>query len=332
MVSTDGTDNTGQVYALGGLTAVSGLTNASTIGLSVSGGTSNLSAGVTGSGTFLPLAMFANSAERARLTTDGDLLVGITSSDESFASEAILANSVVGSVTGTSNASAVIMGNIVGDQSCISATRTGAGSYLPLAFHTNANQRMTIATNGGITVGSPIGGSQGAGTINATAIYDDGVLLGAGGAGIAENYRTAMAWFSPASGGPDYVIESNEELYSFDATSAESLFYKERVSNEASSVDSFSIWIHVNSTAGDSGGFVLGHYARADGEATTGTFTYVAKQKDLGTSANRTTRITFSLSGIAPGDVVQFILRRDPNIANDVAAEIVLEGSKLWVN
>jgi hypothetical protein len=40
-----------------------------------------------------------------------------------------------------------------------------------------AVDRMVINANGGVTVGSPTGGSQGAGTINAQAVYDDGVLL-----------------------------------------------------------------------------------------------------------------------------------------------------------
>lgn len=37
--------------------------------------------------------------------------------------------------------------------------------------------RLTVHASDGVTVGSPTGGAQGAGTINATAIYDDGVLL-----------------------------------------------------------------------------------------------------------------------------------------------------------
>jgi hypothetical protein len=37
--------------------------------------------------------------------------------------------------------------------------------------------RFEIFGDGGITIGSPTGGSQGAGTINAVGVYDDGVLL-----------------------------------------------------------------------------------------------------------------------------------------------------------
>ena len=43
---------------------------------------------------------------------------------------------------------------------------------------TNGNEVMKLFTNGSVTVGSPTGGAQGVGTINAQAVYDDGVLLG----------------------------------------------------------------------------------------------------------------------------------------------------------
>jgi len=41
----------------------------------------------------------------------------------------------------------------------------------------NGTLRTTVHSDGGFTVGSPTGGSQGAGKINATGVFDDGVLL-----------------------------------------------------------------------------------------------------------------------------------------------------------
>ena len=41
----------------------------------------------------------------------------------------------------------------------------------------NLNERMTIKSDGGVLIGSPTGGSQGTGTLNAVGVYDDGVLL-----------------------------------------------------------------------------------------------------------------------------------------------------------
>ncbi len=53
-----------------------------------------------------------------------------------------------------------------------------------ISFYTAANyttpagtQRMYVASDGGVVVGSPTGGSKGAGTVNATAVYDDNTLL-----------------------------------------------------------------------------------------------------------------------------------------------------------
>lgn len=53
------------------------------------------------------------------------------------------------------------------------------GSVANKNFHlvSNSAVRLTVKNDGGIVVGSPTGGSKGAGTINATAVYDDNVLL-----------------------------------------------------------------------------------------------------------------------------------------------------------
>lgn len=50
-------------------------------------------------------------------------------------------------------------------------------SKLEFLAGTGGNVSMSLFANGGFVVGAPTGGSQGAGTINATAVYDDGVLL-----------------------------------------------------------------------------------------------------------------------------------------------------------
>jgi hypothetical protein len=55
-----------------------------------------------------------------------------------------------------------------------------------LVFQTSASgggaaTRMTIGADGGVTVGSPTGGSEGAGTVNATGLYINGGLVGTGG-------------------------------------------------------------------------------------------------------------------------------------------------------
>jgi hypothetical protein len=51
----------------------------------------------------------------------------------------------------------------------------GAGEVFTI--ETNGAERMRLDASGSLIVGSPTGGGKGAGTINATAVYDDNVLL-----------------------------------------------------------------------------------------------------------------------------------------------------------
>ena len=60
------------------------------------------------------------------------------------------------------------------------ATDGNTDGYLEFTTRSNAggeNVAMKITSTGGVVVGSPTGGDKGAGTINATAVYDDNVLL-----------------------------------------------------------------------------------------------------------------------------------------------------------
>ena len=53
----------------------------------------------------------------------------------------------------------------------ISYSSTAGGAVL------GTNDRLSIFSDGGVTIGAPAGGSKGAGTLNAQAVYDSGVLL-----------------------------------------------------------------------------------------------------------------------------------------------------------
>lgn len=55
----------------------------------------------------------------------------------------------------------------------------GATTNIPMSFYTNNTTRMTLAANGGFSMQGATGGSQGGGTINATALYVNGVSVGA---------------------------------------------------------------------------------------------------------------------------------------------------------
>lgn len=59
---------------------------------------------------------------------------------------------------------------------------TVSGDTIPMAMTfrtgtTSAVERMKIASDGGVVIGTPSGGSKGVGTLNASAVYDDNALL-----------------------------------------------------------------------------------------------------------------------------------------------------------
>ena len=65
-------------------------------------------------------------------------------------------------------------------QSVVNGTVSGATVPTDLIFFagsTNDDERMRIYSNGGVVIGSPTGGSKGAGTLNAVGVYDDNALL-----------------------------------------------------------------------------------------------------------------------------------------------------------
>lgn len=65
----------------------------------------------------------------------------------------------------------------VGFQSGGGGGIVGTFSNDALTFYTNNASRMALGASGGLVIGSPTGGNKGAGTLNATAVYDDNVLL-----------------------------------------------------------------------------------------------------------------------------------------------------------
>jgi hypothetical protein len=106
-------------------------------------------------------------------------------------------NFVVGASTSTSSTSnrGVISVNGVTDSIVdltVNGTRQGfiytngsevrlfAGSGVPLTFHTNGALKATIDTTGGLFMNGATGSGQGAGTINATGLYVNGVTVDAG--------------------------------------------------------------------------------------------------------------------------------------------------------
>jgi hypothetical protein len=82
------------------------------------------------------------------------------------------------------NDSLISLGHNEGQDGFIYASsselRVQAAAGIPLTFHSNAVIRSTIASNGGLFMDGATGGSQGAGTINATGLFVNGVTVDAG--------------------------------------------------------------------------------------------------------------------------------------------------------
>lgn len=78
----------------------------------------------------------------------------------------------------------------------------GAISYAhstdTMTFRVNNATRQTIASDGGVTLGSPTGGSQGSGTLNATGLYVNGVAVG-GSSAFVQDFRLTLTTGVPVT-------------------------------------------------------------------------------------------------------------------------------------
>jgi hypothetical protein len=130
---------------------------------------------------------YAGTANKG-ISIDSNNLVSITAASSTYGYEFQLIddNAMAASVGGSMVFSGkYTTGGAVTYWAAIKGVKTNAtsGEYGgQLRFQTRPNggnltDRITIYEDGGVVVGSPTGGSKGAGTVNAVAVYDDNVLL-----------------------------------------------------------------------------------------------------------------------------------------------------------
>lgn len=236
MTSYDGITASGDVLADGGIVSVTGSTNASTMEIrAVNGMYSGLFADRSSAGgTYLPMAFFTNGSERARMLTTGAMLFGFTALDADNSVAGQLYAEGVSAMTSGVNGSTTGLYTLAGNYSGIFASRTSSGgTYLPMAFFTNGSRRATIATNGGFYMEGATGGSQGAGSINATGLYINGVAVGAGGA-------TGWSYSSPVT----YVSTPTDNVAIGSSTAYGKLSIK-------GDTDETQLWVRAHSTQTD---------------------------------------------------------------------------------
>ncbi len=238
------------------------------------------------------------------------------------------------------------IGDITGVTAGINMTGGGTtGTVTVNADTTDGNTKL--ATQGDITRGIAaaslddlsdvdITGASAGNTIvmRASRVWVDSAASG-GGSGF-DGHKTAAAWFPSTANGADYaVLNSREEVYAFDTTTAETLYVKYLIPGTFTSVDSLTLWVSANSTAGDSVKFIADWLARDDtetiGGAVGGALSVI---KDLGTTALVQHRLTItgSFTGIAAGDILLVRVYRDPSVTNDVAVDVNLHDTSLWLH
>ena len=145
----------------------------------------------------------------------------------------------------------------------------------------------------------------------------------------------AIAWFPPSTNGADLdTLNSREEVYAFDQTTAEILYVKNYLPTWFTSLDSVEVLISTSSTAGDSVSFTLQYYARGNGEAIgTGLGNSQADTLDLGTTADIVQRIVFSgtFGNLSANDEIVWQLQRDTSINDNVAADVRVHRTNFYI-
>jgi hypothetical protein len=149
-----------------------------------------------------PFGLFgdANGSVRtlglSNTTTGTTIVTGTSMTAQSDANSSSIALTAYGSTTGvTPNSIAVITTDLLylygtgggsgrmdiigtgGVNTTLQPGFIGTRSSDNLGLLAGNSTKMTLFNGGGVTVGSPTGGDKGAGTLNATAVYDDNVLL-----------------------------------------------------------------------------------------------------------------------------------------------------------
>lgn len=153
------------IVAASTINVVTATLNASLIGLSCVGGRSSVASSKTGTGTNLPLCFDVAAAERMRLQTTGEMLVGLTSSDVTGVGS-IISSNTINCVTATVNASVCALFTVAGTRVGLASSRSSvSGTNLPLSFDVAQVERVRIQTTGEVLVGLTSSDVTGAGSI-----------------------------------------------------------------------------------------------------------------------------------------------------------------------
>jgi hypothetical protein len=149
LASTDVSTGNGAIVTGDALVSATATSNASTGSFAaIASNYVALASSRTGSGTYLPLTLWTNNAERMRILTNGQHLFGMTSTDVSSGAGSLVSMDALVSATGSLNASLGSFAAIASNYVAVASSRTGSGTYLPLTLWTNGSERVRILTDG----------------------------------------------------------------------------------------------------------------------------------------------------------------------------------------
>lgn len=160
---------------------IDGTLGASRLKLPGSGGDLTLDMASTGSAgdviTWVPKFNIPRSGTFRWL--DGNFLLS-PDGDEVTPNHSLVINGAVGEdsaiqLTNAATGNAAVDGFVIGFTALESFVKNQENT--DLVFYTNNLARGRVDADGGLVIGTPTGDSQGVGTINAVAVYDDGVVL-----------------------------------------------------------------------------------------------------------------------------------------------------------
>ncbi len=172
LTSTDVSGGLGSVIAGDAFVSATATTNASVGSFAaIASNYVALASAKTGSGTYLPITLWTSATERLRIETGGRMLFGVTTSDVSNTAGSMVISDTYVTVTAASNASLGSFAAVAGNYVALASSKTGSGTYLPLAFFTSGSERFRIDTSGNLVqAGTTRLNSSGAATFSGVTV------------------------------------------------------------------------------------------------------------------------------------------------------------------
>jgi hypothetical protein len=201
--SPNGTGNVGAIEIFN----TSDVTNSSSIQISSRSDSARVAAGISGTGTYLPLTFFSSNAERMRIDSSGNVGIGTSSPSFTNGSGLFVQRSGGTAAIEVNRSDASIAGSVslLGGSTQNNIYSVGAK---PLVFFTNGSDRMRITSDGEVYIAGNT--DRGAFNLqcNGTGVWGAGAYTNGSDERIKEN-------ITPIDSGLDVVAKLNPVTYTY---------------------------------------------------------------------------------------------------------------------